>query len=345
MSISFVEFQKLLNPVIPEKFKLIYEMLYYYKIDAEELVGLTADKIIFEESDEGIREGLMLNNGKFLLISSDLFERIINYLEFNNKRWGTPESKFTDSNTFNFVFESNKKGHQYTIPTLYKKFKEHCLKVGILRDLALGSLINTDLGRFISIINSELSNKNEKLMVSFFSFNSEQISSFLRYYIVHLNYEEIIAYTRENTSYGIKEVFEYPYIVIICYSFGNEKKYDVDDSQYEIENSRAVFVYGKPTIEIKSDMVDLISKVYDGAENKFISFVIDDPNSIVQKNMNTILKSIFRRWVHYIPLHNAESENIGLLGTIEDFFIFILEKVNSTDSNTPEQEIIENFKL
>ena len=46
VSISFVEFQKLLNPAIPEKFKLIYEILYYYKIDVEEVVALTTDRVI-----------------------------------------------------------------------------------------------------------------------------------------------------------------------------------------------------------------------------------------------------------------------------------------------------------
>lgn len=344
MSISFVEFQKLLNPVISEKFKLIYEILYYYKIDAEELVGLTADKIIFEETSVGIKEGLQLSNGKFLSLPSDLFERIINFLEFNDKKWGSPESKFTDSDKLNYVFESNKKGHQYTIPTLYKKFKEHCLKVGILRDLALGSLINTDLGRFISITNSELTKRNEKLFVSFYSFNSEKLSSYLRYYVVHLNYEEIISYQRENTKYGVKEVFEYPYLVITSYSVIDDKKYNEDDFQFDIEISQAIFVYGNPTIENKPGIIDLISRVYDKAENKFVSIVVDDANSIIQEDISSILKTKFRRWFHYILLHSEELQNIRLLNTVEEFFIFILEKFNSTDFLIPEQKTVESNK-
>ena len=259
VSISFVEFQKLLNPAIPEKFKLIYEILYYYKIDVEEVVALTTDRVILNNLKNDARPGIILNTGRFVEISIELFNRITNYLEFNNKKWGSPETKFSKNN-LNYVFESNKKGYQYTIPTLYKKFKEHCLKVGILRDLALGNLINTDVGRFISIINSELIRSNDKLTVSFFSFNSDKLSSLLRYYIVHLNYEEIVSYRKEKTNFGYKEIFEYPSIVITVFSILSEVIPKIEEFEIEIEISDEIFDYGITSNENKLLMVELIHK-------------------------------------------------------------------------------------
>lgn len=340
MSISFVEFQKLLNPAIPEKFKLIYEILYYYKIDIEELVGLTTDRLVVDNSNDGILQGITLTTGRFVEITPELFKRITNYLEFNNKKWGSPDTKITKNN-LNYVFESNKKGHQYTIPTLYKKFKEHCLKVGILRDLALGSLINTDVGRFISIINSELASSNERLTVSFFSFNSDKLSSLLRYYIVHLNYEEITSYRKEKTNFGYKEIFEYPSIVLTVFSVGSEVVPEINEFEIEIETSSAIFVNGIPSDENKFLMAELISKVYDEAENKFVSFVIDDADLIIQDDVDEILQTTFRRWVHYIPIHSTELQDIDLLQTLEEFFMFILEKFNEENEYTSDSKKME----
>ena len=330
----------MLHPAIPEKFKLIYEILYYYKIDVEELASLTADRIIKEENLAGIQQGIRLSNEKFISLPDDLFNRITNFLEFNEKDWGNIESKFsgTRSLKLNYVFESNKRGHQYTIPTLYKKFKEHCLKVGILRDLALGSLINTDLGRFISIINSELVKSKEKLIVSFFSFESEMPSSILRYYIVHLNYEEITGFEKEKVSYGYKEIFTYSNLEIVIHSFISNSNQNEDLYQGEIEFSKAIFVYGKPDQVNSSFMIKLISLIFDQGENKFISFAIDDQKLIIQKELETILNSTFRPWIHYIPMHEKELRNIDILTTIEEFFLFILEKFNLPNNKQLENQ-------
>ena len=342
MSISYVEFQKLLNPAVPEKFKLLYEILYYYKIDIAELLGLTTDRVIYDETQEKILQGIKLRNGKLIELPSELFERIVNFLEFNNKPWGNQQSFVNkDVNKKNtLVFESNKKGHEYTIPTLYKKFKEHCLKVGILRDLALGSLINTDLGRFVSIINAELSNANDKLVITVFSIGSEEISSLLRYYIVHLNYEEITNYRKEKVNYGLKEVFIYPFVEINSFTLLNIV--EEQDFQFEIERSRAIYVYTQPTSKTKIFNITLIQKVHEMAENKFVSFIIDDPQLVVQDSIEQILSKEFRPWVQYVPIHMNELQNHEILSYLEDFFMFLLEKFNShthdIDIQNPEVE-------
>ena len=333
LSISFVEFKKLLHPAIPEKFKLIYEILYYYKIDIDELVNLTADHIINEKLKGENRQGILLTNGKFIELPNNLFDRIVNFLEFNDKKWGTSNAKM-NRNKLNYVFESNKKGHAYTIPTLYKKFKEHCIKVGILRDLALGSLINTDLGRFISIINSELSLSDEKLTITFFSFESEEISALLKYYIVHLNYEEIISYKKEKPQFGCYESFSYPYLDINLFTFINTISEEMSFLD-EIENSRAIFVYAIPSQENKNFIVNLLKDVYVVGGNKFISFVVNDSKSLLPK-LETIVKE-FRPWMQYIPMHLAEMKNISIVNTIEEFFIFLLEKFNSIDENSNDE--------
>ena len=336
MSISFVEFKKLLHPAIPEKFKLIYEILYYYKIDIDELLNLTADRVIFDNSNDELRQGILLTTNKFIELPTELFERLTKYLDFNGKKWGMNNSRLVH-NELNFVFESNKKGHSYTIPTLYKKFKEHCLKVGILRDLALGSLINTDLGRFISIINSELDQLNENLIITAFSFDIDEISSLLRYFIVHMNYEEITNYSKENTDFGSKENFSYTHVFLTVFTTKKDISLDIF-IQEGIKSSKAIFVAGKPTSANRNSFIDLLSRVHKESYNKFVSFVIDDPAQILQAEIDVILQSSFRPWVQYVPLHLRETQNIQLLTLLEDFFIFLLEKLNSIESEGIELE-------
>lgn len=345
MSISYVEFQKLLNPAVPEKFKLIYEILYYYKIDIEELLGLTTDRVIYEAKQKDLIQGFKLTNDTVKELSTDLFERLINYLEYNKKEWGPQQESFLENNklTKNYVFESNKKGHKYTVSTLYKKFKEHCLKVGILRDLALGSLINTDLGRMISIINAKLDKVNEKVKILFFSFESDELSRIIRYYILHLNYEEIIGYEKETTKQFHKELFFYPFVEITLYEITS---FDSSLSNFstDIELSDAILVYGVPSKE--NLMLNITREVLSRSANKITSYIIDGNDTSLLKSFQDQIESEIRKDSYrkgdiqlvMLKSPDALSNGINLITGIERFLESLSDKLSQLEMLQIENE-------
>jgi hypothetical protein len=335
-SISYAEFQKLLNPAIPEKFKLIYEILYYYRLNIEDLLELTCDRVIIQNN---FSKGIQLQSGKFIELNDHLFNRLINFLEFSNKPWGTDKAKFVSikAKNLNFVFESNKKNHYYTVPTLYKKFKEHCTKVGILRDLALGSLVVSDVGRYISIINSTINSDSQfktNLRIHFYSFVLEDLPSLIRFYILHSNYEEIISYSKHQNEFGFVETFSYPHIEIILELFvKNFDDINLFESGAKIDNdleqADSIFIYGYPTSINNDIMYDIIFKSFSKSKKKHLALVLFDKDNLILDQVQELLSKEFRPWIQFIPLKTPELRNIELITTIEDFFISILDKIES----------------
>ena len=81
--------------------------------------------------------------------------------------------------------------------------------------------------------------------------------------------------------------------------------------------------------------------MHEEAENKFISIVIDDPDLMIQDSVDEIMATSLRPWVYYVPIHSSELQNIGLLDTLEEFFIFILEKFNEKHTHSLDEKFME----
>lgn len=319
-SISFSEFRKLQNPSIPEKFRLIYELLYYLTGDPEEVTQLTGDKLWVDEGGQG---RITFPSGKQVKLNDSMFNRLTTYLRFENKPWGGPEAITIGkrNKAINYIFESHRKGKAYTIPTLYKKFKEHCQRAGILRDLTLGSLTDASIGRTASILNQE----KEQLETILFAIHSnEELVSGLRYYLLHQNYEEVCYYKRKHMEMGMIDTYRYSNLRFKVFQFDTIP--DVEGliailPELSKNQIPPVYFFSKPSsLEIPM-VTKLVRLLHSNALETCLSVVVDQVASDKELGpITSVIGSQLRPCLKFAPLKLEGFATISAWNTIVDFF-------------------------
>ncbi|MFW9993149.1 MAG: hypothetical protein ACFFD4_13990 [Candidatus Odinarchaeota archaeon] len=317
-SISAEEFTKLQNPMIPEKFRLIYALLYYCFDDLEELVSITCDRVV-ESNGEGI---ILTRDHRRIKIPEFLFDRIKNYLNFNNKNWGTKDSlyKGTRKKSVNYLFESHRKGHNYTISTLYKKFNEHCQKVGIIRELTISSLFIANIGRSFTLLNQKLT---EPLSLKIIITEKEEIASKIRYFVLHQNYEDIRKYEKDIQGDYYIDSYQMSKLDISVLTVLSSDFFLSENSRPEFVSESADGLYMYTVLLLKEHISSLVAflekTIQIGKKLNSVSLVIDAGAEIELKPVEQLLSKIMRPSVKYIPINNVTFSNITFQDTIVDF--------------------------